>query len=54
VMDTQPIRYDVIDLQSGETIATFKMWRSAVTSADRRNTAYGSYRFAPRTVWAQA
>lgn len=48
----KPIRYDVIDGQTGKVVAHFKDGPMASRYCDRMDKEYGAVRFSRRAVWA--
>lgn len=47
-----PIRYDIIDSRTGAVVATAKTRVGASRSVDRRDNAYGGYRYRAVAVYA--
>lgn len=47
-----PIRYDIIDKLTGAVVATAKTRKAASRAVDRRDSAYGAYRYSARPVYA--
>lgn len=47
-----PTHYEIIDKQTGATVATAKTRASASRAVDRRDNAYGAYRYFARPVYA--
>lgn len=50
-VEQKPIRYDIIDKQSGKVVGTAKTRAGATRSADRRDNQYGAYRYSVRAVY---
>lgn len=50
--NTTPIRYDIIDRQTGVVVGSAKTRSGATASVDRRDRAYGACRYMARAVWA--
>ena len=48
----KPIRYDIIDSHTGQKVGEAKTRAAASRSVDRRDNAYGGYRFRAVAVWA--
>lgn len=46
-----PIRYDIIDSQTGKTVGTAKTRKAASRSVDRRDNAYGAYRYRAQPIY---
>ena len=51
-IETMPIRYDIIDKVSGAIVATAKTRKGASKAVDRRDNAYGAYRYSARPIYA--
>lgn len=49
----KPIRYDIIDKQTGRKVGECKTVRRANTSVDRRDNQYGGYRYRAQPVWPE-
>lgn len=49
-----PIRYDIIDRHTGNKVGEAKTRASASRSVDKRDNAYGAYRFTARPIYAEA
>jgi hypothetical protein len=47
------IRYDIIDNHTKQVVGTAKTHRAASRSVDRRDNAYGSYRYSVRTIYPE-
>lgn len=50
----QPIRYDIRDNKTGRIVGTAKTRAGATASVNRRDNAYGGYRFVAVPVYADA
>lgn len=48
----KPIRYEIVDKQTGRVVATAKTRAGADRAVDRRDNAYGAYRYSVRTIWS--
>ena len=48
----KPIRYDIIDRHTGLKVGEAKTRAGASRSVDRRDNAYGGYRFSAKPVYA--
>jgi hypothetical protein len=48
----KPIRYDIIDKQTGKVVGSAKTLARANASVDRRDNAYGAYRYRAHPVYA--
>lgn len=48
---TKPIRYDIYDRHTGKVVGTAKTRKAASASVDRRDNAYGAYRFQAQAVY---
>lgn len=48
-----PIRYDIIDRHTGAIVATAKTRAGATRAVDRRDNAFGAYRYSARAVYAE-
>lgn len=46
-----PIRYDLIDSRTGETVASYKSRSRATAAADRKDLAYGAVRYIVCPIW---
>lgn len=46
------IRFDIVDRQTGRVVGTAKTRTGARRSVDRRDNAYGGYRYSARPVYA--
>lgn len=46
------IRYDIVDKLTGAIVATAKTRKGATRAVDRRDNAYGAYRYSARPVFA--
>lgn len=44
------MRYQVVDIQTGQVIGTYASSRSAYRVADRRDAAYGAVRYIVRFI----
>lgn len=49
----KPIRYDIIDRQTGRKVAEAKTRAAASRAVDRRDNAYGGYRYQAKPVYAE-
>lgn len=49
-----PIRYDIVDRQTGRVVATAKTRAAANRSVDKRDNAYGAYRYMANPVYGDA
>lgn len=49
-----PIRFDIIDGKTGQIVGSAKTRARASASVDRRDNAYGAYRFYAVAVYASA
>ena len=47
----RPIRYDIIDRRTGAIVGRCKSLGRALQSVDRRDSAWGGYRYAHRPVY---
>ncbi len=47
------IRFDIIDRHTGKIVATAKTRSGANKAVDRRDNAYGAYRYYAKAVWAE-
>lgn len=52
VSQGKPVRYDIIDRQTGQIVGSCLTAISAHRSVDRRDNAYGAYRYSPRPVYS--
>lgn len=50
-MDTV-IRYDIIDRQTGKIVGSAKTRVAATRAVDRRDNAYGAYRYTAQAVYS--
>lgn len=48
----QAIRYDIIDSQTQQVIATRKTRNAATMFADRKDSAYGAVRYIVKPIWS--
>ena len=48
-----PIRYDIIDSHTGAKVGECKTRRRATASVDRRDNAYGAYRFRAVAIYEE-
>ena len=46
-----PTHYEIIDRQTGSVVATAKTRNGATRAVDRRDNAYGAYRYTARPVY---
>jgi hypothetical protein len=46
------VRVDIIDKHTGRKVGECKTLRAASRSVDRRDNAYGAYRYSARPVYA--
>ena len=46
------IRFDIVDRQTGRVVSTAKTRAGARRAVDRRDNAYGRYRYSARPVYA--
>lgn len=51
-MNDKPIRYDLIDSQTGRILKSYTSRSVATRAADLRDLAYGAVRFIVQPVWA--
>lgn len=49
---TDPTHYEIIDRHTGAKVATAKTRAGASRAVDRRDNAYGAYRYSARPVYA--
>lgn len=49
----KPIRYDIIDRHTGMKVGEAKTRAGASRSVDKRDNAYGGYRYSAQPVWAE-
>ncbi len=47
-----PIRFDIIDRQTGRVVGTAKTRKAATAAVNKRDNAYGGYRYSAQAVWA--
>jgi hypothetical protein len=47
-----PIRYDIIDRHTQQVVGSAKTRVAASRSADKRDLAYGAYRYSVRPIYA--
>lgn len=47
-----PIKFDIIDRQTGQKVGEAKTRAGARKAVDRRDSAYGGYRFIAKPIWA--
>lgn len=48
----KPIRYDIVDVQTGRKVAEAKTRQSATRMVDKRDNAYGACRYYAKAVYA--
>lgn len=48
------IRYDIIDRHTGKTVGQAKTRARASASVDRRDNAYGAYRYTAEPVYEES
>lgn len=48
-----PIRFDIVDRHTGKVVATAKTRAGASRAVDRRDNAYGAYRYTARPVYQE-
>lgn len=48
-----PTHYEIVDKHTGRVVATATTRKGASRSVDRRDNAYGAYRYSARPVYAQ-
>jgi hypothetical protein len=47
-----PTHFEIVDKQTGAVVGTAKTRKSASRAVDRRDNAYGAYRYFARSVYA--
>lgn len=50
----KPIRYDIYDRHTGKIVGTAKTRKAASASVDRRDNAYGGYRFTAQPIYEES
>ena len=48
------VRYDVVDRQTRKVVGSFKSGSRATAMVDRKDNAYGAYRYSRVAVWSDA
>lgn len=48
----QPVRYEIVDGQTGQVVGSAKTRAGASRAVDRRDNAYGAYRYRARPIYA--
>lgn len=48
----KPIRFDIIDKHTGAVVGSAKTRARANQSRDKRDNAYGAYRYSVKTIYA--
>lgn len=48
---SKPVRYDLIDRQTGRVIATYQSRVKATRRADRLDLAHGAIRYQVKPIW---
>lgn len=46
-----PTHYEIVDKHTGKVVGICKTRKRATTSVDKRDNAYGAYRYTARPVW---
>jgi hypothetical protein len=49
-----PTHYEIVDGQTGAKVGTAKTRAAASRAVDRRDNAYGAYRYRARAVYAES
>jgi hypothetical protein len=49
---TKPTHYEIVDRHTGRIVGTAKTRAGASRSVDKRDNAYGAYRYSARPVYA--
>lgn len=53
-MSATIVRFDIVDRHTGKIVATAKTRAGANRIVDRKDNAYGAYRYTAKAIWSDA